>query len=438
MALTLQEMRKVELHQHLDGSIPLRTIWRLMKAHGLNPVPTLREMRRLLQLQPDEEGALLSYLDKFHYPLWITQFYENIQGVTHAIVEEAYAQGVRLLELRYAPAIHTYAGLTPRQAIRSVLSGMNQSLQRHADLRLGLIIISMRQHGPHIAKIIARQALAEAQHLHERTGVVGFDLAGAERGNPPHLYRDAYEIARRGGLGLTVHAGEDEGPERVWEAVDHLGADRIGHGCSAVRDRALLRRLARDQVLIECCPTSNYQTGAVPRGAPHPILTFLEHGIPVAVCTDNTTVSATDQIRENRLLQPHLSLRELAAIHRAAARHSFIRRGPAPAGRGRSRDRHPSNPVDSSGGPMVGSRPNIPLHPDAETAARIGGRIVTRRRPERSAASPAPGFAAVFDARSVRTPCTRLPGDGGAPAEKGEAPHPDLILPARHHMPLRA
>jgi adenosine deaminase len=74
----------------------------------------------------------------------------------------------------------------------------------------------MRQHGPHIAKIIARQALAEAQHLHERSGVVGFDLAGAERGNPPRLFRDAYEIARVGGLGLTVHAGEDEGPKRIW------------------------------------------------------------------------------------------------------------------------------------------------------------------------------------------------------------------------------
>jgi len=94
-----------------------------MKGHALAPVPTLREMRRLLQLQEDEEGSLLAYLDKFHYPLWITQFYENIQRVTVDIVEEAYAHGVRLLELRYAPAIHTYAGLTPRQAIRSVLGG---------------------------------------------------------------------------------------------------------------------------------------------------------------------------------------------------------------------------------------------------------------------------------------------------------------------------
>ena len=106
------------------------------------------------------------------------------------------------------------------------------------------------------------------------------------------------------------------------------------HGCSAVGDRTLLKRLARDRVLVECCVTSNYQTGAVARGTPHPILTFLEHGVPVAVCTDNTTVSGTNQTRENRLLSEHLSIREIAAIHAAAAQYSFVRRAPALIGRG--------------------------------------------------------------------------------------------------------
>ena len=343
-SLTLESIPKVELHQHVDGSIPVRTTWRLMRKHGLAPVERLADMRRLLQLQADEEGSLLAYLDKFHYPMWITQFYENIVAVTTQIVEDAYGHGVRVLELRYSPAIHTFAGLTLRQSIRAVLSGMNRAVQRHPDLEVGLVVISMRQHGPHIAKIMARQAIAEAQHLHERTGVVGFDLAGAERGNPPRLFREAYDVARRGGLGLTVHAGEDEGPERIWEALDGLGADRIGHGCSGVTDRALLRRLARDRILVECCLTSNYQTGAARRGEPHPVFTFLEHGVPVAICTDNTTVSDTDQTRENRLLLERLRLRDVEAIHRQAAEHSFIRsmprllerRGPVAARRARA------------------------------------------------------------------------------------------------------
>ena len=327
MSRTLESLTKVELHQHVDGSIPVSTTWRLMRRHDLAPVETLAEMRRLLQLQPGEAGSLLSYLDKFHYPLWITQFYENIVSVTYEIVRRAHAKGVRLLELRYSPSIHTFAGLTLRQSIRAVLSGMNRAQKRFPELELGLIVISMRQHGPHIAKIMARQALAEAQHLHRRCGVVGFDLAGAERGNPPRLFAEAYEIARAGGLGLTVHAGEDEGPERIWEALDMLGVDRIGHGCSAIRDRALMRRLARDQVLVECCPTSNYQTGAVAQGTPHPVYEFLERGIPVAICTDNTTVSATDQVRENRRLLERLTLAEIEAIHRRAREFSFVRAG---------------------------------------------------------------------------------------------------------------
>src|SRR5881628_1308585 len=249
---------KVELHQHVDGSIPPSITWSLMRRHGLNPVGTRAEMVRLLALQPEEEGSLLSYLDKFHYPMWITQFYENIREVTIAIVADAARHNVRVLELRYSPIIHTFAGITIRQAIRAVLSGMNEARKRYA-IHLGLIVIAMRQHGPHIAKILARQAIAEAQHLHDRTGVIGFDIAGAEKGNPPRLFAESYRVAQAGGLGLTAHAGEDEDARYVWEAVDELGASRVGHACSAVRDRKLMKRLERDRILVECALTSNRQ-----------------------------------------------------------------------------------------------------------------------------------------------------------------------------------
>ena len=242
----LKAIPKVELHQHVDGSIPAEVTWDLMRHYRLSPAPSLDEMRRFLEIQDGEEGTLLAYLDKMHYPLWVTQFYENISRAVEAICEAAASAGVQTLELRYAPLIHTYAGLTPRQSIRAALSGMNHARRRRPEMKLGLIVIAMRQHGPHIAKILARQALAEAQHLHERTGVVGFDIAGPERGNPPRLFRSAYEIARLGRLGLTAHAGEDAPVDYVWQAVDELGVDRVGHGCAAVQDPELLRRLARD------------------------------------------------------------------------------------------------------------------------------------------------------------------------------------------------
>ncbi len=317
-------IKKVELHQHVDGSIPIDVTWRLMKKHGLNPVETKKEMEKLLVLQDGEEGALLRYLDKFHYPQWITQFYDNIASVIESIIAEAYENNVRLLELRYAPIIHTFAGLTLRQSISSVLSGMNKAMKKFPDMALGLIVIAMRHQGPHIAKILARQAISESQLLHGRSGVIGFDLAGAERGNPARLFGEAYEIARTGGLQLTIHAGEDEDSQAIWESIDILGATRIGHGCSAVKDKVLLKRLARDQIMIECCYTSNYQTGAVSLGEPHPILTFLENGVPVSICTDNTTVSATSQNIENAKLMQWLTPEELSSIHKKSEKHSFI------------------------------------------------------------------------------------------------------------------
>jgi adenosine deaminase len=320
----LKSLPKVELHQHVDGSIPAEVTWDLMRRNRLQPVATFEEMRQRLELQEHEEGTLLAYLDKMHYPLWITQFYENISRVTEAIVDEAAAAGVTTLELRYSPVIHTFAGLTPRQSIRAVLSGMNHALKRHP-MKLGLIVIAMRQHGPHIAKILARQAIAEAQHLHARTGVVGFDIAGPERGNPPRLFGSSYEIARLGRLGLTVHAGEDAPADYVWEAVDVLGAHRVGHGCAAAGDAELVRRLAKDRILVECCLSSNEHTGAVKRGARHPIHAFLEAGVPVAICCDNTTVSRTNQVVESARAARAIGLEAVEHIHAQADAHTFIR-----------------------------------------------------------------------------------------------------------------
>jgi len=321
----LRALPKVELHQHVDGSIPAEVTWELMKHYKLHPAESLPEMRRFLEIQEGEEGSLLAYLDKMHYPLWVTQFYENVSKVVEAICVAAADQGVETLELRYAPLIHTYAGLTPRQSIRAALSGMNHARRKHPRMKLGLIVITMRQHGPHIAKLLARQALAEAQHLHERTGVVGFDIAGPERGNPPRLFRSAYEIARLGRLGLTAHAGEDAPADYVWQAIDELGVDRIGHGCAAAQDPELVRRLARDRIAVEVCLSSNYHTGAVKRGAVHPLRTFLEAGVPVSLCCDNSTVSRTDPLRESLFAAGQVGVSAVEAIHRAAGAQSFIR-----------------------------------------------------------------------------------------------------------------
>ena len=313
----------IELHQHVDGSIPPEFMWERLKKHGLEPCKEFEHFQKMVYATENE--TLLDYLNRFHIPGWVTQFYGNIKDAIYLIAQEAYDNGVRTQELRWSPIIHTYADLSVRQTTRAILDGMNRFVSAHPDMKMGLIIISMKHHGPHIAKILARAASSEAQHLHTGCGVVGFDLAGAERLFPPRLFKEAFDLARNGKLHLTCHAGEDGPPENIWEAIDVLGVERIGHGCAAIKDKELMKRIARDQILVECCISSNYHTGAVARGAEHPIKEFLNHLMPVSICTDNSVISNTNIKKECELVDKLCGPVSEHIINRAQ-NYSFIGR----------------------------------------------------------------------------------------------------------------
>ena len=139
----------------------------------------------------------------------------------------------------------------------------------------------------------------------------------------PHPVED--DRGRLGRLGLTAHAGEDGPPRYIWEAIDGLGCQRIGHGCSAVHDVELLKRLAKDKILVECCISSNQHTGAVKKGAPHPIKTMLEYGVPVSICCDNSTVSRTNQNIECFKAAEEIGVDALLQVLKDSEKHTFIR-----------------------------------------------------------------------------------------------------------------
>jgi adenosine deaminase len=295
----LRTLPLADLHRHFDGSLRPQTLWELSKKY-YSAVPGLdyEEFRHYLQWDPQKDRSLLDYLDKFHVPLQYTQFYDNIQRMAWEIAEDAYADGVRLLELRINPLIHRRAGLTTRQVIHATRKALARFGERHPDFRAGIIVIAMRSHGGNMARILLREVLGEKQEFHRGPGVVGFDIAGPESPFPPVLFREAYALGKQMGLHRTVHAGESEGPERIWEAIEHLGPERIGHGTSAGRDPDLLKRLAADGIVVECCLTSNIHTGAIDRYQDHPLPKFLDAGVKVALCTDNPTVSRTTLARE--------------------------------------------------------------------------------------------------------------------------------------------
>ncbi len=283
-----------EIHRHFDGSIRPRTLWNLsQKYYSAIPGMDFSGFTRFLSWDSAHDRSLLDYLDKFHVPLQYTQFYDNIRTISFEICEDAYRDGVRTLELRINPLIHRRAGLTNRQVLSAVRVGMKDAVARYPDLEVGITVIAIRGHGGNMAKILLREVVGELAGYHEKLGVVGFDIAGAERPFPPVLFKEAYALAREMGFRLTAHAGEDSGPENVWSAVDDLGVERIGHGVSAAKDRELLKRLARDKITLEVCLSSNLQTGAVEDLSRHPLRTFMEAGVPVTLASDNPTVSST-------------------------------------------------------------------------------------------------------------------------------------------------
>ncbi len=290
----LKQKGLVEIHRHFDGAIRPATLWNLsQKYYSAIPGMDFEGFSRMLSWDKEHDRSLLDYLDKFHVPLQYTQFYDNLRTISFEICEDAYLDGVRILELRINPVIHRRAGLTSRQVLNSVRAGMKDALKQYPDLKLGITVIAIRGHGGNMAKILLREVVGELGQYHESPGVVGFDIAGAESPFPPILFKDAYALARRMGFRLTAHAGEDTGPRNVWSALDDLGVERIGHGVTAIQDKELVRRLAADRVTLEMCISSNLHTGAVETVGRHPLRRFMDAGVPVTLATDNPTVSAT-------------------------------------------------------------------------------------------------------------------------------------------------
>ncbi len=323
----LKSQPLADLHRHFDGSVRPETLWDLSKTY-YSAVPGLgfEEFRAKLSYDAEKDKSLLDYLDKFHIPLQYTQFFDNIQTIAEEIAEDAYKEGIRLLELRINPTIHQRAGLSTRQVLTAVRKGLRACRKRHPDLRVGIIAIAMRNFGGNMAKILLREVIGEKENFHSDIGVVGFDIAGPERPFPPILFVEPFALARTMGLSRTVHAGEDEGPDKVWQAVELLAPERIGHGTSAAKDPKLVKRLADDGIAVEVCLTSNVQTGAIDKVSNHPLPVFLEAGVKICICTDNPTVSGISVIDEylTAIDTFDLSEEDVRRLVRMAEEMSFV------------------------------------------------------------------------------------------------------------------
>ncbi len=336
----ISRIPKTDLHLHLDGSIRIETLIELARQEGVE-LPSYTVEGLCETVFKDNYEDLEDYLKGFGYTCAVMRTRENIERISYELAVDNQKEGVRYIEVRFAPQLHAGNNMNLLETIQAVHAGLSRAKREFNNrpcilsgeeppFEYGIIICAMRYFNKHFSDyfkdIISVHSFSQPDKIFglasmELVGagimakreleipVVGVDIAGPEKGNPPIHHRDAYMLAQRNFLKKTVHAGEAYGPESIYQAITELGADRIGHGTSlfnpdaitekGIEDREryvddLVQFIADRRITIEVCLTSNMQTDpTLKRLEDHPLKHMMENRLSCSLCTDNRTVSHT-------------------------------------------------------------------------------------------------------------------------------------------------
>jgi adenosine deaminase len=339
----LRALPKTDLHCHLDGSLRIGTLIELARDRKIKLPSTTEEGLRELVFK-EQYRDLPDYLHGFAYTCAVLDDAESLERSAYELGQDCLAEGVRYLEVRFAPQLHVRPGLDVAQVLAAVDRGLDRVVREHEasdavkvrnepPFRFGIIACAMRMFtggfGPYyrdllsvldgwpmkqvygIASLSLVRAVVDAR---DRLGlpVVAFDLAGAEAGHPASDHIEAYDFAHKHFLKKTVHAGEAYGPESIFQAITKLHADRIGHGTHLFSVdqvqvdedphryvRQLSEYIADRRILLEVCITSNLQTmPEIRRVQNHPVARMVQERLSLTLCTDNRLISRTTVSRE--------------------------------------------------------------------------------------------------------------------------------------------
>jgi adenosine deaminase len=315
----LLRLPKAELHCHLDGSLRPETLFDLATHSGVAlPVSDADGLRRYMVAGDSRD--LEEYLHRFQITLAVMQRAESVERIAYELLLDAASEGVRYLEMRYAPVLTTTGGMTMRESVEATLRGIARG-QRDAAIVGRVILCAIRTMPPAISLETAEIAVT-----YKELGVVGFDLAGAEVGYAAAVHAEAFAYAREHELACTAHAGEADGPDSLRQAVHLCGADRIGHATRLVEDPSLARYVNDRRIALEICLTSNVQTRAVASYAAHPARRYFEDGHEIVLCTDNRMMSGVTLTDEYAAAAEHLgfTLEELGLVALNGFRAAFL------------------------------------------------------------------------------------------------------------------
>ncbi len=298
----IEKLPKTDLHLHLDGSLRIQTIFDLATEQGVKlPADNEAGLKKIVCCDENTE-SLEEYLKGFGVTLSVLQTEDALERVAYELAEDCSKENIRYIEVRYSPILHTQKGLKLTEISSAVLDGLHRA-EKDFNILTGVIICGIRNMDP-----VTSLRLAELAIAFKNKGVIGFDLAGGECGFPAKDHKEAFDLALRNNLNITVHAGEAYGPESIHQALHYCSTHRIGHGTRLVEDGELLNYVNDHRIPLEVCFKSNLHTKAVASLVEHPLDFYLDYGLRVTLNTDNRLISDTTLTDEYMLIIELLNL----------------------------------------------------------------------------------------------------------------------------------
>ncbi|QTN00600.1 adenosine deaminase [Sediminibacillus dalangtanensis] len=316
----IRRLPKVDLHVHLDGSVRPGTAIELAKQQRIElPEKEIDKLLPHMQIA-GECNNLEEYLEKFQLIGPLLQTPESLELSAYETVKQAYDQNCLYMEVRFGPQLHRQLGLSLDQSINAAITGLKKG-EAAFGVKANVIVCCLRHHSTSL-----NCEVVEAAASFLGKGLVGIDLAGDEAGYPAKLFEDVFALAASKRLPVTIHAGEAAGPVNIKDAIEKLGAVRIGHGVRLREDPDLLAAIAAEKIPLEMCPVSNIQTKAAASWEDYPLRDYFDRGLSVTVNTDNLTVSNTTITREYAILADRFgfSVEELVQLVRNGIEAAFL------------------------------------------------------------------------------------------------------------------
>jgi len=313
----LRQLPKIDLHRHMEGCLRLETLAEVAREHGVNlPSYDIEELRPYVQFT-DDVPDFNNFMSKMEL---LRQFYserEAVERIAFEAIADAAQDKIEYLELRISPAGKQMRAEEVMDAVTAAVKRATQDFSIEARL----LITIVREFGVRVSEQVLELAIA-----YQDRGVVGIDLAGHEESHSARPFADVCRRAKKAGLGVTVHAGEVGGAENVREAIEFLGAERIGHGVRSIEDHRVVRMLQERNIALEVCPTSNLQTGVTHAFTQHPLRDLYHLAVPVTINTDDPSVSDTTLTDEYlvAVMVMGFSIRDIQQIILNAAKMAFL------------------------------------------------------------------------------------------------------------------